>query len=146
MLEKEQLFQAGKDQAEAHQNLTKLLELLLSEDRGKRIESEKERIRNYLSRVNRIIKDQKDLQGQTPDALDPKNLATKQGGLAEKTGQLGKDMQAAAGQKLSDGKKIDNLYDFTYALRAKQPGDTVKVKVLRSGQTIEADVLLERRK
>jgi S1-C subfamily serine protease len=45
-----------------------------------------------------------------------------------------------------DGKKIDNLYDFTYALRAKQPGDTVKVKVLRSGQTIEADVLLERRK
>ena len=30
-----------------------------------------------------------------------------------------------------DGKKIDNLYDFTYALRAHKPGDTVKVKFAR---------------
>ncbi len=45
-----------------------------------------------------------------------------------------------------DGKKIANLDEFTYVLRSKQPGDTVRVKVLRAGQTIEADVLLERRK
>ena len=32
-----------------------------------------------------------------------------------------------------DGKPIQNLYDFTYALRAKKPGDVVKVKVLRNG-------------
>jgi len=44
-----------------------------------------------------------------------------------------------------DGKKIDNLYDFTYALRAKQPGDKVLVKVVRDGQTIEATVLLAKR-
>jgi hypothetical protein len=44
-----------------------------------------------------------------------------------------------------DGKKIDNLYDFTYALRAKQPGDKVQVKVLRYGKTIEETVLLTRR-
>jgi hypothetical protein len=41
-----------------------------------------------------------------------------------------------------DGKKIDNLYDFTYALRAKKPGDQVLVKVLRDGKTIDATVLL----
>jgi Peptidase family M28/PDZ domain/PA domain len=44
-----------------------------------------------------------------------------------------------------DGKPIGNLYDFTYALRAKQPGDQVKVKVLRQGRTLEATVSLARR-
>ncbi len=45
-----------------------------------------------------------------------------------------------------DEKKIDNLYDFTYALRAKSPGDTVVVKVLRNGETVTKNVLLEARK
>jgi hypothetical protein len=44
-----------------------------------------------------------------------------------------------------DGKKIDNLYDFTYALRAKAPGDSVQVKVVRDGKTIEETVLLIKR-
>jgi Zn-dependent M28 family amino/carboxypeptidase len=45
-----------------------------------------------------------------------------------------------------DGKRIQNLYDFTYALRAKHPGQEVLVKVLRGDQTIEAKVLLTERK
>ena len=45
-----------------------------------------------------------------------------------------------------DGKPIQNLYDFTYALRAKRPGQEVLVKVLRGNQTIEAKVLLTERK
>jgi aminopeptidase YwaD len=45
-----------------------------------------------------------------------------------------------------DGKRIQNLYDFTYALRAKRPGQEVLVKVLRGDQTIEAKVLLTERK
>jgi Peptidase family M28/PDZ domain/PA domain len=44
-----------------------------------------------------------------------------------------------------DGKAIENLYDFTYALRAKNPGDTVKVKVLRDGKPLEVSVLLTKR-
>ena len=44
-----------------------------------------------------------------------------------------------------DGKPIQNLYDFTYALRGKKPGDTVKVKVLRDGTPVEAQVLLTKR-
>jgi len=44
-----------------------------------------------------------------------------------------------------DGKPIQNLYDFTYALRAKSPGDVVKVKVLRNGKPVEAMVTLTRR-
>jgi len=45
-----------------------------------------------------------------------------------------------------DGKPIENLYDFTYALRAKQPGDVVVVVVKRNGQTVKVDVKLEARR
>ncbi len=44
-----------------------------------------------------------------------------------------------------DGKPIQNLYDFTYALQAKKPGDEVLVKVLRNGIAVEAKVLLTKR-
>jgi S1-C subfamily serine protease len=45
-----------------------------------------------------------------------------------------------------DGKPIANLYDFTYALRSKKPGDRVTVKVLRGTETVNASVLLRERK
>jgi Peptidase family M28/PDZ domain/PA domain len=45
-----------------------------------------------------------------------------------------------------DGKKIDNLYDFTYALRAHKPGDKVMVTVIRGGERITGQVTLEVRK
>jgi S1-C subfamily serine protease len=45
-----------------------------------------------------------------------------------------------------DGKSIQNLYDFTYALRAKKPGQEVLVKVVRADQAIEAKVLLTERR
>ena len=45
-----------------------------------------------------------------------------------------------------DGKAIDNLYDFTYALRAHKPGDKVTVTVLRGNERITREVTLEVRK
>ncbi len=44
-----------------------------------------------------------------------------------------------------DGKPIQNLYDFTYALQSKKVGDEVKVKVLRDGKPVEASVQLAKR-
>jgi len=44
-----------------------------------------------------------------------------------------------------DSKPIQNLYDFTYALRSRKPGDKVLVKVRRGTETISADVLLTKR-
>lgn len=63
------------------------------------------------------------------------------GSPASKAGLVGGDILIEF-----DGKPIQNLYDFTYALRAKQPGQEVLVKVLRAGRTIEAKVLLTERK
>jgi hypothetical protein len=45
-----------------------------------------------------------------------------------------------------DGKPIQNLYDFTYALRAKKPGDEVMVKVVRGSEAVVVKVLLTKRK
>ena len=41
-----------------------------------------------------------------------------------------------------DGKKIENLYDFTYALRAHKPGDKVRVVVQREDGNVSAQVTL----
>jgi Peptidase family M28/PDZ domain/PA domain len=45
-----------------------------------------------------------------------------------------------------DGKPIQNLYDFTYALRARKPGDEVLVKVMRGTELVQAKVTLTKRK
>ena len=45
-----------------------------------------------------------------------------------------------------DGKAIQNLYDFTYALRDAKVGQTVVVTYLRDGQAGETKVTLEQRK
>jgi hypothetical protein len=44
-----------------------------------------------------------------------------------------------------DGKPLQNLYDFTYALRGKKPGDQVRVKVMRDGKPLEVTATLSRR-
>jgi C-terminal processing protease CtpA/Prc len=45
-----------------------------------------------------------------------------------------------------DGKTIQTLYDFTYALGAKKPGDVVIVVVKRNGDDVKATVTLEARR
>lgn len=62
------------------------------------------------------------------------------GSPAAKAGLRGGDVMVEF-----DGKPIGNLYDFTYALRAKKPGDEVKVKVIRDGKPMEVNVVLGKR-
>jgi hypothetical protein len=45
-----------------------------------------------------------------------------------------------------DGKKVQNLMDFTVLLRQKKPGDEVEVEVLRDGKPMKVKVLLTARK
>jgi hypothetical protein len=83
--------------------------------------------------------------GSIPDFAEPPSGVrfsdVREGSPAGKAGLKGGDILVEF-----DGKPIQNLYDFTYALRSKKPGETVKVKVLRDGKPLEADVLLEQRK
>jgi hypothetical protein len=94
LLEKDQLSRAIENQGQLEKDLNSLLELLMSENRAKRIESEKARIAAYLKRLNQLIADQKSVQGRTGSAQNPKSLSPEQQKLAEKTGGLSKDIRA----------------------------------------------------
>ena len=44
-----------------------------------------------------------------------------------------------------DGIRIDNIYDYTYALRSRKPGQSVRITVKRAGAEKDFDVTLGRR-
>jgi hypothetical protein len=83
--------------------------------------------------------------GSIPDFAEPPTgvrfADVRAGSPAAKAGLKGGDILIEF-----DGKKIGNLYDFTYALRAKRPGEEVEVVVLRDGNPTRAKVLLQQRK
>jgi S1-C subfamily serine protease len=63
------------------------------------------------------------------------------GSPAEKAGLKAGDVLVQFGDK-----PINNLYDFTDALRRSKVGDVVQVKVLRDGKPVTTSVKLEQRK
>jgi S1-C subfamily serine protease len=59
---------------------------------------------------------------------------------AEKAGLRADDVLVRMGDV-----KIENVEDFTLALRARKPGDKVAVEVLRGGKSLVFDITLGRR-
>jgi S1-C subfamily serine protease len=45
-----------------------------------------------------------------------------------------------------DGVHVDNIYDYTFALRSRKPGQQVRITVLRGGKEVELLAVLGRRK
>jgi hypothetical protein len=62
------------------------------------------------------------------------------GGPADKAGIAGGDVIVGF-----DGVRIDNIYDYTYALRSRKPGQQVRITIKRKGQEQEILVTLGRR-
>lgn len=93
-LAKDELSKALDGQEKLDVDLAELLKLLLSENRSKRLASEKARIREYLQQLNRIINQQKSLQARTTGgAGQPKDLSDQQGALGEQTGGLADEIR-----------------------------------------------------
>ena len=63
------------------------------------------------------------------------------GSPADKGGLKGGDILVHFGAK-----PITNLYDFTYALRESEVGQTVEIKAIRDGKEMEFEVTLEERR
>ncbi|HEY3132781.1 MAG TPA: M20/M25/M40 family metallo-hydrolase [Acidobacteriota bacterium] len=82
--------------------------------------------------------------GSIPDfAQDIKGVRfsdVRQGSPAQKAGLRAGDVLVRF-----DGKPIENLYDFTFALRSHAPGQTVEVECIRDGKPLKATVTLEKR-
>ena len=64
-LSRESLTSARGQQDELHAELKELLELLLREDRERRIESERKRIAKYLAELKRLIRQQRGVKART---------------------------------------------------------------------------------
>ena len=77
--------------------------------------------------------------GENPQGV--KFADVQAGSPAEKAGLKAGDILVEFG-----GKRVQNLYDFQYALSAHKAGDVVTVKVLREGKTLEVPVTLTPRK
>lgn len=82
--------------------------------------------------------------GSVPDFANEGNgvkfAEVRPGSPAARAGLRGGDVMIAF-----DGKPIKTLYDFTFALRDKKPGDRVDVVVLRDGKEVKAAVELTTR-
>jgi hypothetical protein len=82
--------------------------------------------------------------GSVPDfAQDVKGVRfadVREGSPAQKAGLKAGDVLIKF-----DSKPIENLYDFTFALRSHMPGDVVEVEVVRGDRTLKAKVTLEKR-
>ncbi|MBL8828255.1 MAG: hypothetical protein JNM18_14840, partial [Planctomycetaceae bacterium] len=98
------LGSAVKNQADVEQELSTILELLMTEQRQDRVKEERERLKEQLRKIKEFINRQTELKGQTENAADVKELSPRQGRLAEDTAKLAQDMKAAGAPKQSDAK------------------------------------------
>jgi hypothetical protein len=102
-LKQDKLAAAVTDQQAVEQDLQKLLELLMTEQRSDRLKDERERVKAQLRKIKELINKQIELQAKTSDTSKPAELSPAQGKLAEDAAQLAREMQPSAGAK-SDSK------------------------------------------
>jgi hypothetical protein len=83
--------------------------------------------------------------GSIPDMSAPETPGVRLTGV--RAGSPGDQAGLKAGDVVVefDGKPIKDLYQYTEALQARQPGDTVKIIVLREGARVELTATLGRR-
>ena len=104
LLTKSKLKDAEGEQKEVLGQLEALLELLQSEDRGKRVRDEIQRHQAYLKEVERILRIQKGIRGQTEGGVDERRLSNSQEKVAERTGKLGNEIgENESGESESGG-------------------------------------------
>ena len=92
---------AEKMQAEALTNLTEMLKLLQAEDRDQRIRDDIDRYKEYAKEVDRLLRIQKGIRGQTEAGVDQGRLGKSEESAAKRTAELakkiGEENQAKAG-------------------------------------------------
>ena len=76
----------------------------------------------------------------TEEVKGVKLSGVREGSPAEKAGILAGDIIVRFGEK-----KVENIYDYTYALQDHKPGDVVTIIVLRDGKEVSLTATLERR-
>lgn len=98
-----ELRRAQDGQTATAKDLESLLELLLSENRPDRLKSEQDRVKEYIKELERLIRIQAGIKGQTQGGVEAERLAQLQEGAAERTGALDDKIAADEGQEGEGG-------------------------------------------
>ena len=93
LLQDQQFGRSSDLQQDVNGDLRALLNLLLSENRPERLQDEQARIRNYIKEIERILRQQRHIQAGTEANEGMKGLAEQQADVAERTGELGRQMK-----------------------------------------------------
>jgi hypothetical protein len=105
LLQDERLSAAATNQTELQKELDSILGLLLKADRDKELSSRRERIKNYIKQVDRIIRMQKGVRARTEGGDELKGLGSDQQKIASDTGKLGGDISKTDGDKTPESAK-----------------------------------------
>jgi hypothetical protein len=108
LLNQKQLKRALDNQMAVHDDLKALLNLLQSEDRADRLKSEQQRIKEYIKEVERLIRLQQGIQGQTEGPADAKKLAQEQGKVADRTSGLAKKIRETEESQPEEGQPSED--------------------------------------
>ena len=93
LLTSEDLRNAEKSQRDVLGSMQRLLTLLESEDRGKRIQDELKRNQKYLKEVERLLRIQRSLRGQVEGKADGPRISKSQGQAADRAKKLADEIR-----------------------------------------------------
>ncbi len=92
-LAQKQYKRALDGQETARKDLQELLQLLMSEDRSDRLKTESQRLKDHIKELQRLQRLQRGVIGQTEGEADPRELADKQSRVADRTGELARQLE-----------------------------------------------------
>ncbi len=87
-LEKKQYTEAIEQQKRGKENLKRLLELLQSENREKRVREQRDQVRRWIEETDRLLRLQSSLRGRTEGGQDAGQAAGDQSKLANKASDI----------------------------------------------------------
>jgi len=133
--QREQLQKAVDGQSNVQTDLKVLLDLLLSENRPDRLKNEQARVRDYIKQLDRIIRQQKSVQGRTESGESTDRLAKDQQRIAKNTEKLGEAIDESEGLKPSDEGSESKEGDAEQKAGESQEGDSKKGEGEQSGES-----------
>lgn len=127
LLQDERLSAASNNQVELQKELDSLLTLLLKADRDKELASQRERVRQYLKELQRLIRTQKSVRGRTEGGDDLHGLGEDQQRLASDTAKLGGNITKSETDKKTSGDASPQPGDKKDGPgKSSKPGDSSK--------------------
>ena len=142
LLQDERLSAASTNQSELQKELEGLLGLLLKADRDRELSNQRERVKNYIKQVDRIIRMQKGVRARTEGGDKLPDLNKDQQQIGADTGKLAGNIRDTDGNKNPDGSKPNKPEDKNQPNKddkAPEKSDSDKDKQAKPGDKQKPD-------